>query len=202
MNSTSIYTRLCNSRNHLKESWKPVGSGLERHRILPAHQGGTYEDSNCTYLTPREHVLAHYLLWRIHGHVEDQMTYRMMLGIKPENYPSRLGRTTPEKTKRKMSVAHTGKTLSGETRHRISETLKGKSPSQETRRKLSKAGRGRICSEETRRKLSEAKQGITFSEESRRKMSESKRGFKWWNNGKEAKCQKECPGPEWKRGRI
>jgi hypothetical protein len=37
-----IYKNLCARGKNLKEQWKPVGSGLERHRILPAHQGGEY----------------------------------------------------------------------------------------------------------------------------------------------------------------
>ena len=77
------YKTLCERGKTRKGQWKP-GSGLERHRILPEHQGGIYVDSNCTYLTLREHAIAHYLLWRINGNVGDQLASRWMRNLKPE----------------------------------------------------------------------------------------------------------------------
>jgi hypothetical protein len=80
MDSISIYQQLCNSRKHLKEIWAP-GSGLHRHHITPKHSGGTDEDCNFTYLTPREHVIAHYLLWRAYKNPND-LRSMYMLGAK------------------------------------------------------------------------------------------------------------------------
>lgn len=77
---TRIYNNLVNSRKGLREQWEPVGSGLERHRIVPGHIGGTYDESNCTYLTHREHIIAHWLLWKIYGRVEDWQCSKMMAG--------------------------------------------------------------------------------------------------------------------------
>ena len=94
----TLYKNLCERGKNLKEQWKPVGSGLERHRILPEHQGGIYVDSNCTYLTFREHIVAHYLLWRMNGNVGDRNAYQMMSGINPNNYPSFLGKKHSEET--------------------------------------------------------------------------------------------------------
>lgn len=79
MNSKIIYHNLVNSRKHLREKWKP-GSGLQRHRIIPKHSGGTYDPPNCTYLTKREHVIAHYLLWRIHRNPLDLGAMKMISG--------------------------------------------------------------------------------------------------------------------------
>ena len=44
--------------------------------------------------------------------------------------------------------------------------------------------------------------GKHHTEESRRKNSIAHRGKHWWNNGFSSKLAKECPGPEWKPGRI
>jgi hypothetical protein len=44
---------------------KPVGYA-ERHHIVPKAMGGTNAPSNLVYLLPREHYVAHRLLWRIH----------------------------------------------------------------------------------------------------------------------------------------
>jgi hypothetical protein len=73
----SIYYNLCNSRRQLKESWGK-GSSLHRHHIVPVHAGGTDEESNFTYLTVREHIIAHYLLWKIHKRPNDLRSMHML----------------------------------------------------------------------------------------------------------------------------
>ena len=61
---------------------------------------------------------------------------------------------------------------------------------------------GKHHSEETRKKMSESKKGKPKSAETRKKMSETKNGSYFFNNGVKSIRAKECPGPEWKRGRI
>ena len=91
--------------------------------------------------------------------------------------------------------------------------LFGKHHSAETRLKMSEANKGKHLSEEHRQKLSESRRGENhpffgkhLSEEHRRKLSMSFKGLykgtRWWNNGISSKLSRECPGPEWKRGRI
>lgn len=77
MDSKFIYKNLCESRKVLKKQWGP-GSGLHRHHIIPKHSGGTDDESNFTYLTPREHVIAHYLLWRIYKNPNDLRSMQML----------------------------------------------------------------------------------------------------------------------------
>ena len=102
-----------------------------------------------------------------------------------------------------------GKHLSAETRKKMSEANKGKHLSAEARKKMreSKKGEnnywfGKHHSEETRKKMSESKKGKPKSAETRKKMSETKNGSYFFNNGVKSIRAKECPGPEWKRGRI
>lgn len=73
----SIYYTLCQSKKQLKEHWVP-GSGLHRHHIVPVHSGGTDDEENFTYLTPREHIIAHFLLWKIHKNPNDLRSMKML----------------------------------------------------------------------------------------------------------------------------
>lgn len=73
----SVYNNLCSSRSQLKEHWTS-GSGLHRHHIIPRHMGGEDTDENFTYLTPREHVIAHFLLWKIYKNPNDLRSMHML----------------------------------------------------------------------------------------------------------------------------
>ena len=122
MRYTQIYDNLVEKGKALKEQWEPTGSGLERHRIVPGHQGGEYIEENCTYLTHREHIIAHFLLWKINGHQGDRSAYQMMKGV--TCYPPALGVKRTEETRRRISESKKGKKKSEETRRRISESMK------------------------------------------------------------------------------
>lgn len=87
--------------------------------------------------------------------------------------------------------------------HWIGNTFNiGKHLSEETRLKMSEAHKGKRHSAEARKKIAEAFKGKHQTQESRQKNSLSHKGKCWWNDGVSCKRAKECPGPEWKRGRI
>lgn len=73
----SIYNKLCASKKQLKDLWKP-GSDLHRHHIIPVHSGGLDEENNYTYLTVREHIIAHFLLWKINKNPNDLRSMKML----------------------------------------------------------------------------------------------------------------------------
>ena len=113
------------------------------------------------------------------------------------------GAVVSDETRRKMSEALKGKPRSKEIRRKISESHKGKTHSEESRRNMSESQKGKTFSEETKRKLSESQKGKNHSEETRRKMSEARKGKKWWNDGcGNCKMMIECPGEDWKPGKI
>ena len=112
------------------------------------------------------------------------------------------GNNHSEETRLKMSESLKGRTFSEEHRQKLSEANKGKHQSEESRRKMSESHKGKHLTAETRQKLSEANKGKHHSAETRQKMSEAHKGKCWWNDGVSCKRAKECPGPEWKRGRI
>lgn len=72
-----IYYNLYQSRKHLKEHYIR-GSNIHKHHIIPKHSGGTNEQDNLTYLTIREHIIAHFLLWKIHKNPNDLRSMNML----------------------------------------------------------------------------------------------------------------------------
>jgi hypothetical protein len=73
----TIYDNLCESRKSKHTDYRK-GSGLHEHHIIPTHNGGQDSQDNYTYLTAREHVIAHFLLWKINGMVNDLRSMHML----------------------------------------------------------------------------------------------------------------------------
>ena len=70
-------------RGQLKKSHKNTKTNkvvyLEKHSVLPGHEGGNYDDNNILLLTFAEHTMAHYLRYLQYGKVEDLKAYRIMM---------------------------------------------------------------------------------------------------------------------------
>ena len=73
-----IYSNLVSRNVNQKELWENKENGLHRHHIVPKHMGGEDTEDNYTYLTAREHQIAHYLLWKIHRKVNDLRSMHML----------------------------------------------------------------------------------------------------------------------------
>ena len=71
------YYNICEKGKQVKILYLPL-SGLHKHHIVPRHSGGTDEDANLTYLTVREHKIAHFLLWKIHNNINDLRSMKML----------------------------------------------------------------------------------------------------------------------------
>ena len=75
MNYEKIYTNLITSRQQLDRVYLRDGS-LEHHHIVPKSLGGDNSKSNLVLLTPREHFIAHWLLYKMHvGKAKAKMAY-------------------------------------------------------------------------------------------------------------------------------
>ena len=74
---SQIYYNLCNENVNNKINYCR-GSNLHKHHIIPKHSGGSEDESNFTYLTIRQHIIAHFLLWKIHGKVNDLRSMNML----------------------------------------------------------------------------------------------------------------------------
>lgn len=76
MNWTIIYKNLID-KAILEKRTKNTEIYYENHHIVPKHMEGDNSNDNLVLLTFREHVLAHYLLWRIHGYEGDKLMYSL-----------------------------------------------------------------------------------------------------------------------------
>jgi len=174
----TLYHNLVESHRCLKEQWVPIGSGLDRHHIIPRHAGGTDDESNFTYLTHREHIAAHWLLWKIHGRDGDKAAWRVMKNM--PYWPTRTGKPHTDETKKKMSESAMGRKATDETKKKMSAAQKlRKPPSEETRRKQAETQRGqkrKPLSEEHKRKIGESCKNPSV--ETRRKIGEAGKGTK------------------------
>jgi hypothetical protein len=85
-----IYYRLCESKKQSKEQHVP-GSGLHKHHIIPKHSGGSDDEDNFTYLSVREHIIAHFLLWKIHGNPNDLRAMKMLGAELSVEYRRKIG---------------------------------------------------------------------------------------------------------------
>lgn len=73
----NLYEHLININKQLI----PVkGEYYEKHHIVPRYMGGDNSKQNLVYLSFKHHILAHYILWKIHGNLEDKVAYKMMSG--------------------------------------------------------------------------------------------------------------------------
>lgn len=75
--SKVLYENICLNGKHRKQDYKR-GSGLHKHHIIPKHSGGSEDIANFTFLTVREHIIAHYLLWRVYKNPDDLRSMKML----------------------------------------------------------------------------------------------------------------------------
>jgi len=88
---SQIYFRLCESKKQSKKQYFS-GSGLHKHHIVPRHSGGSDEESNFTYLSPREHIIAHFLLWKMHKNPNDLRAMKMLGAELIVEYRKKIGK--------------------------------------------------------------------------------------------------------------
>jgi hypothetical protein len=72
-----VYYTLCAENVHNKVLYRK-GSNLHKHHIVPKHNGGSEDEDNFTYLTIRNHIIAHFLLWKMHRMVNDLRSMKML----------------------------------------------------------------------------------------------------------------------------
>jgi hypothetical protein len=164
----------------------------EKHHIIPRCLGGTNDKSNIVKLLPKEHYIAHLLLFReypsnqklayafwmmCNGNKKDKRTYKISGRLYEEV------RTKFIEILKEREPTFKGKNHTIETKEKISKSKKGKLPpvtgkkySQESKDKQSKARLGKKDSLETRMKKSKSMTGIKKSKEHALKISLAQKG--------------------------
>ena len=56
------------------------GVYYEKHHIIPKHMGGNNDSENLIKLDLRQHTLIHYILWRQHKNLGNEIAYKMKSG--------------------------------------------------------------------------------------------------------------------------
>lgn len=87
----NTYHSLCQRGKALRESYHS-GSGLHKHHIIPKHAGGSDEESNLTYLTIREHILAHFMLWKMYKNINDLRAMNVLGASLSVEYRRKIGK--------------------------------------------------------------------------------------------------------------
>jgi hypothetical protein len=81
LNAYEIYIEECKLHQTAKvdAQGKPL-RGVEKHHIIPRFDGGTNKPENIVFLTVKEHVIAHWLRWKVLGKSQDYSAFLFRIG--------------------------------------------------------------------------------------------------------------------------
>jgi hypothetical protein len=130
----------------------------EVHHIIPKSLGGTNAKDNLIKLTPRQHYIAHWMLWKALGGVAGRSFFMMSNFGKYGKVNSKtygLARKDySEQVKIQMAIRPNRPAFTPEHRDKLRQAKLGKPLSAEHRANVSKARLGRKLSKETKMKIS------------------------------------------------
>lgn len=116
MNYTKVYRNLIDKANNRKN----FDEYTEKHHIIPKSEGGGNDIKNIVELTPKEHFVAHKLLYLENPNIKSRVTTFWLMS---NNNRIKSGRIY-EEIKLKF-VKLMGKAKTSEHKKKISESLKG-----------------------------------------------------------------------------
>jgi hypothetical protein len=188
MNYKNIYNNLIErAKNRVLTSDEYV----ENHHIIPRCLGGDESKNNMVKLFPKEHYIAHLLLYRMfpnhqglaysfwmmcNGNRKVKRNYKVSARLYEEirrefiemmrqREPTFKGKSHSENSKLKISNSKKGQ-----------KTWLGKKHKEESKIKMSESAVGRKLSNETKEKMSNFWKGKPKSDNTKKKMSESSKG--------------------------
>ena len=161
MKSQLQYNRYLKFIDSLKS--QAIEGYSEKHHIVPRSMGGADYKDNLIALTPRQHFVAHWMLWKAFGGNMGRAFFMMSNFGKYGKVNSRTYGKARDDYSKEASIQRKGQKMppfSDEHREKLKQAKLGKKLSAEHIEKVRQASIGRTYSEETRRKVSESKKGI------------------------------------------
>lgn len=221
MNYLKAYCNLIRKgekRGYTKKKAKELGMYVEGHHTFPKSIFGN--NKRIVYLTAREHYIAHALLEKVYLKrygIKDWRTHKMiwaciiMVGknefTKESYYNSHLYEASRLRISQ-IPVSEEKKLQMSLKRKKSRWWNNGKEtkfceecPGPEWRRGRPGINVGRKYSQETRDRIRLKAIGRKHNEKIKKEQSLRNKNRIWWNNGTENKFSRECPGPEWVKGR-
>lgn len=180
MNYQKVYDLLvakCITRGLNK---KALEGYFEKHHIIPKCLGGNDKNENFVLFTPREHVIAHRLLWKANP---DNYSLMWAYTRTVNSHKGILTSREVENAKIAKAKVMSERVISDETKEKIRQTLTGHKRTQESIEKGRQKTIGQKRSAETKAKLKQARKelldsGWTVPEEARKKIGDAFRGKK------------------------
>jgi len=137
----------------------------EKHHVVPRSHGGSNKKDNLVALTPRQHFIAHRMLWKAYGGSMARAFFMMSATGKYGKVGSKTYAMVREEYSKQVVMQMTGKPAQGkfdaEHRAKLSQAKLGKKNSPEHNEKVRQARLGKPLSEETKQRISQAKKGIS-----------------------------------------
>jgi hypothetical protein len=202
----------------------PKGKIVECHHIIPKSMSGSDDSDNLIKLTPREHFIAHLILWKAFRNKQTNFAlWSMQMKQRDFKMNSKIYQTLKEEQQHlqsermktenpmykkecceKISTYKKGKTLSQQTKQKMSESRKGIKKSEETKVKMSQSAKGKKKSDIHKLNLSKNHANISGSKNPMFGRSAVKeKNLKWYNDGNINKFIPEGTQPKgWVRGRL
>jgi hypothetical protein len=167
----------------------------ETHHILPRSLGGSNDASNLVKLSAREHFICHLLLVKMQTTKENKdKMISAAIGMcywkpKASNRTYKINSRIFQKLKEENSKIVSSRFLS------IPKTESHKN-------KISKSGRGKHDHKKEKNPMYGKKHSDKVREDSRQRLAKTNSLRKWYTNGEINKFSIDCPGDDWKLGRI
>jgi hypothetical protein len=74
-NEYELFIEQCRNKTYPSKGCLTVNVPIEKHHIIPKHQGGNNDPSNLILLSVKDHITAHWLLWKLFDSKPDKLAY-------------------------------------------------------------------------------------------------------------------------------
>lgn len=202
---------------------------VETHHILPKSLGGDNSLENLIKLSPREHFLAHWMLWKAYSNKQMTLAFWSMRMNKSKHRSFKITSKVYQSLKENHSTVQSERMRNNnpmtndDSRNKVSISRKklGWSPSKEHREQISKALSGKPKTTQHAENISKGSKGKSKSNSHKKNMSENhadvtgdknpmfgrsaakENNLKWYTNGVDNKFLPENTQPDgWVRGRT